>query len=284
MIAVPAVIVLKGAAIYAVLRAFGSAHDVAVRVAVALPQAGEFGFVLFASAVSAGVLPAELSSVLVAVVTLTMVASPLVDRLAPLMIPAGTAAGIDEDFSDAGGRALVIGFGRVGQVVTQALRLGDISVTILDADADRVREAKEFGSRIHFGDGMRREVLRAAGAEDAEIIVICVDDPAVAKDIVNLVQNKFGQARLLVRAYDRTAAIQLIHMGIETPVRETFGAGLRLGRLALEAAGVSPADAQEAIDDLRRRDERRLLLQVQQTADAGDDTLATLKKIKPEPI
>ena len=63
-------------------------------------------------------------------------------------------------------------------------------MTILDADAERVREAREFGSRIHFGDGMRREVLRAAGAEDADLIVVCVDDPAVSKDIVNLVQNK----------------------------------------------------------------------------------------------
>ncbi len=157
-------------------------------------------------------------------------------------------------------------------------------MTILDADAERVREAREFGSRIHFGDGMRREVLRAAGAEDADLIVVCVDDPAVSKDIVNLVQNKFGQARLLVRAYDRSAAIQLIHMGIDNPVRETFDSGLRMGQMALEAAGIPEADAKEAIDDVRRRDERRLKLQVQQTTDAGDDTLAALKKIRPEPI
>ena len=284
VVAVPVVIALKAGVIYAVLRAFGSAHDVAVRAASALPQAGEFGFVLFASAVSAGVLQAEASSILVAVVTLTMVASPLVDRLAPLLIPAKDATEIEEDFSDAGGRVLVIGFGRFGQVVTQALRLRDISVTILDADAERVREAREFGSRIHFGDGTRREVLRAAGAEDADLIVVCVDDAAIAKDIVRLVGNKFSDARLLVRAYDRTAAIQLIHMGIENPVRETFESGLRMGQMALEATGISQGDAAEAIADVRRRDERRLKLQVQQTTDAGDDTLDALKKIKPEPI
>jgi len=284
VIAVPVVIVLKAAVIYGVLRGFGAAHDVAVRAAFALPQAGEFGFVLFASAVSAGVLQAELSSILVAVVTLTMVASPLVERLAPVLLSKSDAAEIEEDFSDAGGQALVIGFGRFGQVVTQALRLGDISVTILDADAERVREAQEFGSRIHFGDGTRREVLRAAGAEEADLIVICVDDAEIAKDIVRLVGSKFSNAELLVRAYDRPAAIQLIHMGIDTPVRETFDAGLRMGGLALRAAGVSDEDAAEAIADVRRRDERRLQLQVQQTTDAGDDTLAAMKKIKPEPI
>jgi len=284
LIAVPVVLVLKAAVIYGVLRTLGAAHDLSVRAALALPQAGEFGFVLFAAAVSAGLLDAETSSILVAVVTLTMVASPLVERLAPLLIPARAGEGIEEGFSDAGGRALVIGFGRFGQVVTQALRRRDISVTILDADAERVREAQEFGSRIHFGDGMRREVLRAAGAENADVIVVCVDKPAVAKDIVNLVQNKFSRAKLLVRAYDRTAAIDLIHMGIEEPVRETFESGLRMGRAALLAAGIPEEDAAEAIEDVRRRDESRLQLQVQQTTGSGGDTLEALKKIKPEPI
>jgi len=284
LIAVPVVLVLKAAVIYGVLRTLGAAHDLSVRAALALPQAGEFGFVLFAAAVSAGLLDAETSSILVAVVTLTMVASPLVERLAPLLIPARAGEGIEEDFSDAGGRALVIGFGRFGQVVTQALRRRDISVTILDADAERVREAQEFGSRIHFGDGMCREVLRAAGAENADVIVVCVDKPAVAKDIVNLVQNKFSRAKLLVRAYDRTAAIDLIHMGIEEPVRETFESGLRMGRAALLAAGIPEEDAAEAIEDVRRRDESRLQLQVQQTTGSGGDTLEALKKIKPEPI
>ena len=184
------------------------------------------------------------------------------ERLAPLLIADKAGEEIEEDFSDAGGRALVIGLGRFGQVVTQALRLRDISVTILDADAERVREAREFGSCIHCGDGMRREVLRAAGAEDADVIVVCVDDAAVAKDIVNMVQSKFPQAELLVRAYDRTAAIDLIHMGIEEPVRETFESGLRMGRAALRAAGVAGDDAAETIDDVRRRDESRLHLQV----------------------
>lgn len=284
LIAVPGVIVLKGGVIYAVLRVSGSPHGVATRAALALPQAGEFGFVLFASAVAAGLLGAELSSILVAVITLTMVVSPLVERLVPVIAPAGAGEEIDEDFSDAGGAVLVIGFGRFGQVVTQVLRSRGLSVTIIDNDAERVREAGEFGSRIHFGDGMRREVLRAAGAEEAELIVVCVDDAAAAKDIVRLCGNKFGHAKLLVRAFDRTGAIELIHMGIGEPVRETFDAGLRMGLAALKATGVSDDEAAEDVDDVRRRDERRLQLQAQQTTDSGEDTLQALKNIKPEPI
>ncbi len=284
LIAVPVLVLLKALVIYAILRGFGSAHDVSVRAALALPQAGEFGFVLFAAAVTAGLLDAETSSILVAVITLTMLASPLIERFAPLLIAAKADDGIEEDFSDAGGRALVIGFGRFGQIVTQALQLRGVSVTILDADAERVREAQEFGSRIHFGNGMRRDVLRAAGAAEADVIIVCIDDRVAAKDIVNLVQSKFSQAELLVRAYDRTAAIELIHMGIEQPVRETFESGLRMGMAALRAAGVSEDDAAEAIEDVRRRDESRLQLQVQQTAGAGGDTLELMKKIKPEPV
>jgi monovalent cation:proton antiporter-2 (CPA2) family protein len=284
VIAVPAVIALKAGVIYGVLRVFGSAHDVSKRAALALPQAGEFGFVLFASAVTAGLLQPDLSSILVAVITLTMVASPLVERLAPVFAPPRSGDEIDEDFSDAGGAVLVIGFGRFGQVVTQVLRAHGDRVTILDNDADRVREAKEFGSRIHFGDGMRREVLRAAGAENARLIVVCVDDMDSAKDIVRLAGNKFPDAELLVRAYDRTGAIELIHMGIDAPVRETFDSGLRMGRAALKAIGASDEEAADAVDDVRRRDERRLQQQVQQTSDIDGDTLAALKKIKPEPI
>lgn len=284
LIAVPAVMALKAVVIYGILRSFRSTHADSVRAALSLPQAGEFGFVLFASAVTVGLLDPETSSILVAIITLTMVASPLVERIAPMLIAETKHDEIEEDFSDAGGRALVIGFGRFGQVVTQALRLRDISVTILDADADRVREAQEFGSRIHFGDGMRREVLRAAGAAEADLIAVCVDDSAAARDIVNLVQNKFPQAELLVRAYDRTAAIDLIHMGVERPVRETFESGLNMGYAALRTSGVSREDAADAIDDLRRLDERRLQQQVQQTTGTEDDTLEALKKIKPEPI
>ncbi|MGB0631883.1 MAG: monovalent cation:proton antiporter-2 (CPA2) family protein [Alphaproteobacteria bacterium] len=284
VIAVPAVLAIKAVAIYAFLRLFGDAHPQSVRAALSLPQAGEFGFVLFATAVSVGLLDAELSAILVAVITLTMALSPLCDRLAPYLVPAAASDDIDEDFSDAGDEALVIGFGRFGQVVTQVLRRAEIGVTILDADADRVREAQEFGSRIHFGDGTRRDVLRAAGAENAKLILVCVDDKATAHDIVRLCGNKFAQAKLLVRAFDRTDAIELIHAGIDDPVRETFESGLLMGRLALGAQGLDADEAAAVVDDVRRRDGKRMALQVDETAGSEADTLEAMKKIKPEPI
>ena len=284
LIAVPAVLVLKAVAIYLVLRLFREGHATSVRAALALPQAGEFGFVLFASAVSVGLLNAEISAILVAVITLTMALSPLCERLVPLLVTQTAKEEIDEDYSDAGGDALVIGFGRFGQVVSQVLRRGGIGLTILDSDAERVREAQEFGSRIHFGDGTRREVLRAAGAENARLILICVDDKATAHDIVRLCGNKFSQATLLVRAFDRTDAIELIHQGIDAPVRETFDSGLRMGRLALAAHGIAAEEADAVVEDVQRRDEKRLALQVEETLAGDIETLEAMKKIKPEPV
>jgi len=284
LIAVPAVLAIKAGAIFLILRAFRNDHATSVRAAMSLPQAGEFGFVLFASTVSVGLLNTELSAILVAVITLTMALSPLCDRLVSVLAPAAAKDEIDEDYSDAGGAALVIGFGRFGQVVTQMLRRAGIGVTILDADAERVREAEQFGNRIHFGDGTRREVLRAAGAEGARLILVCVDDRATAHDIVRLCGNKFSQAKLLVRAFDRTDAIELIHAGVADPVRETFDSGLRMGRLALAAQGIEGEEADAVVDDVRRRDEKRLALQVEEIAGTDVGTLEAMKKIKPEPV
>lgn len=114
LIAVPAVLAIKAGAIFLILRAFRNDHATSVRAAMSLPKAGEFGFVLFASAVSVGLLNTELSAILVAVITLTMTLSPLCDRLVSVLAPAAAKDEIDEDYSDAGGAALVIGFGRFG--------------------------------------------------------------------------------------------------------------------------------------------------------------------------
>ncbi|NBP73799.1 MAG: potassium transporter, partial [Alphaproteobacteria bacterium] len=93
-----------------------------------------------------------------------------------------------------------------------------------------------------------------------------------------------SQAKLLVRAFDRTDAIELIHAGVADPVRETFDSGLRMGRLALAAQGIEGEEADAVVDDVRRRDEKRLALQVEEIAGTDVGTLEAMKKIKPEPV
>ena len=283
LVGTPVAMTLKGATIYGVARIFQIGHRTAARVALALPQHGEFGFVLFSAAAAAAVLPAGQASTLIAIVTVSMALSPLVSRLEPLVLPAREKETIAETFEDAGGRTLVIGFGRFGQIVSQALFAEGVATTILDNDALRVREATRFGFRVHFGDGGRRDVLRAAGAGTADVIAICIDDETMADHIVALAKTEFAQAKLIVRSYDRRHSIRLIEADVDACVRETFESALLLGKRVLVALGTTEHAAARTIDDVRERDEDRLRQQVEGDIRAGMDRLH-VAPVLPEPL
>ncbi len=246
-----------------------------------LSQHGEFGFVLFAAAASAGVLEPATSTVVVSIVTLSMALSSQSGRLLSLVSPPRARETIDEDYADAGGAVLVVGFGRFGQLVAQSLVAEGLPVTLLDHDADRIREAGRFGTRVHFGDGARRDVLEAAGASEARAIVVCVDDPVTTDRIVGVVSRDFAHLRVLVRAYDRLHAIRLMNAGADAVVRETAAAALELGAEVLTALGYG--DAAEVVNGVRARDEARLEEQRQRSQGARDRD-AAIAAILPEPL
>ena len=281
--AVPVLVALKGLAIFLVSLAFGSPRDVALRLAFAMAQHGEFGFVLFAAATSALILDPETASVVVSIVTLSVALSSQSDRAYRLVAGRRERETMEEDFADARGSVLIAGFGRVGQMVAQPLIAEGVPVTLLDHDADRVREAERFGTRVHFGDGTRRDVLGAAGAGEAQAIVVATDDPETTLAIVRLVRREFPAARLLARAFDRIHAVRLAHEGAHVIVRETLASGLELGGEALRALGHAREDAQAATARIRARDEARL---AEQTAAARgkQDRRAIVDAIAPEPL
>ncbi|WP_208539205.1 cation:proton antiporter domain-containing protein [Algihabitans albus] len=281
--AVPVAMTLKGLALYGVARLFKIDRNASIQVALALPQHGEFGFVLFAAAATAGLLGDELSSTLIAIVTLSMAVSPLVARLEPLFLTQSAPRNLEESFDDAKGRTLVIGFGRFGQVVSQPLFADGVEVTILDNDADRVLDAKRFGFRVHFGDGRRRDVLRAASAAEADLIVVCVDDPESADRIVALVKAEFAQAKLYVRSYDRRHSIRLSQADVDYSVRETFESALRLAEKVLLALGTSEEKVTHTIADIRERDLDRLRQQAEGGLQSGLDRLH-VAPVRPEPL
>lgn len=281
--AAPAAMALKAIALYGAARLFKSGHNASARSALILAQHGEFGFVLFGAAATAGLIDAELSSILVAIVSVSMALSPLAMRLEPLITYRVTKDTIDENYDDAHGRTLIIGFGRFGQVVSQPLFARGIDTAILDNDANRVREAQRFGFRVHFGDGARRDVLRAAGADEVELIVVCIDDPDVANQIVALVQSEFTQAKVFVRSFDRRHSIHLKRSKVDFAVRETFESALRLGEHALIAQGIAGTDAARTIEDIRQRDRDRLHQQIEGDAQSGLDRLH-VAPVRPEPI
>ncbi|WP_417607812.1 monovalent cation:proton antiporter-2 (CPA2) family protein [Primorskyibacter flagellatus] len=285
MLAVPITVTLKGIGAYGVNRAFGTPHPTALRIAFAMGQHGEFGFVLFAAASSALILPSDVSSIVVAIVTLSMALSSQSDRAYGMVMGRPERETIDEDFTDAEGSVLIVGFGRVGQLVAQPLIAEGIAVTLLDHDADRIREAKRFNERVHFGDGTRAEVLTAAGAATASAIVVATDEPATTLDIVRTVRRKFPNAALLVRAHDRIHAVRLASEDVPTDaiLRETLLSALALGGQTLRALGYADGAAEAVVTRVRKRDAARLDEQILAARDK-DERDAIVAAIAPEPM
>jgi glutathione-regulated potassium-efflux system protein KefB len=259
---VAAFMAVKGLGIYGVARAFGGSHREALQRAALFAQGGEFAFVLYAAALAAGVFDARASAVMAAIVILSMALTPLVvlllDRLLPP--PAASFDGI-ERAANLKGCALIIGFGRFGQVVSQPLLARAVDVTIIDADVDMIRAAGNFGFKVYYGDGTRLDVLHASGAASAKAILVCVDDAQAADRIVELAKHEFPLARLYVRSFDRGHTLRLIAAGVDYQLRETFESAIAFGAEALRGLGVADEEVEETMADVRRRDRERLDLQ-----------------------
>ena len=283
LVAVPVLMLVKSVVLYLLCRITKSSHNDAIRIALALPQGGEFGFVLFTGAAAAGVFASDTASLLIAIVTLSMALTPPVAGLTRFLVSEAEAEQMDEDFEGAGSDVLMIGFSRFGQIASQILLASGRNVTILDHSADRIRQAARFGFRIYFGDGSRKDVLVSAGIERAKIVAVCTNKKEITDKIVDLVQSEYPEARIYARAYDRVHTLELRAKGVDYEVRETFESGLLFGRKTLEALGVSEEEAYEISQDIRRRDEERLALQSVEGITAGRDLLQKTL-VKPEPL
>ncbi|MDM9647571.1 monovalent cation:proton antiporter-2 (CPA2) family protein [Rhizobium sp. S163] len=283
LVTVPVVMAAKALIIYGLCRLTGSDHNDAIRIAFLLPQGGEFGFVLFSTAGASSLMPSSTASLLIAIVTLSMALTPIGTKLAKRLESGETTETLEEDFEGAGADVLMIGFSRFGQIAAQILLAGGRAVTVIDTSADRIRQASSFGFRIYFGDGTRKDVLRASGIDHAKIVVVCTQKREVTDKIVELVQADYPEAKLFVRSYDRVHSIALRNLNVDYELRETLESGLLFGRRTLEALGISEAAAYEIGEDIRRRDEQRLVLQVTEGLQAGRDMLYS-QPVKPEPL
>lgn len=285
LIAVPLLMMAKSLILYGLCRTVGSHHNDAVRIALLLPQGGEFGFVLFTAAAAAGIFSDGTASLLVAIVTLSMALTPVAALLSKRLMHDQDELEdeLEEDFEGAGADVLMIGFSRFAQIAAQILLAGGRNVTIIDHSAARVRQAATFGFRIYFGDGNRLDVLRAAGIEKAKIVAVCTQKKETTDRIVSLVQAEYPNARVFARSYDRLHTLELRARGVEYELRETFESGLLFGRKTLEALGVSGEESIGIMDDIRRRDEARLVLQEAEGITAGRHMLHS-KPVRPEPL
>ncbi|MFN5081998.1 MAG: monovalent cation:proton antiporter-2 (CPA2) family protein [Brevundimonas sp.] len=264
---------VKAIAIYGVARLFKATEREAVERAVLFAQGGEFAFVLYGTALTAGVLDARIGAAMTAIVILSMMLTPVASILLSRLMPKETLSAYGaEDVDTAEGlreRVLIIGFGRFAQVVSQPLLARDVDVSIIDNDVEMIQAAARFGFKVYFGDGGRLDVLRASGAGEAEIILVCVDRPETADRIVELVKSEFPLTKLFVRAYDRGHSMRLIQAGVEYQVRETFESALAFAEHVLANLGLDGEEIAETMEDVRRRDEERLTLQLAGGITAG---------------
>lgn len=281
VVAVLAFMILKALIIYAVARLLRTSHHEALERGGLMAQGGEFAFVLYAAAASAGLIDGPTNAIFTSTVIISMVVTPFVMMAIRRYVqpPAPTLDGVETpDGLD--GSVLVIGFGRFGQIASQPLLLRGIDVSIIDNDVEMIQAASEFGFKVYYGDGARLDILHAAGAENARAVLVCVDKAEDAERIVHHMRAEFPLVPVLARAYDRGAAIRLIEAGATFQIRETLESALAFGAETLNELGVPQFETEELMSEVRRRDAERLELQIAGGLHAGD---ALLKGNAPVP-
>ncbi|MBD3846630.1 cation:proton antiporter [Bosea sp. SSUT16] len=282
-IAVPLLVLFKIAVVASILRASCSSTLEAIRAGALLSPAGEFAFVLLPLGVAHGLLNPQQAAIVTALAAISMLLGPIVAKLIDNVLLARiTPETMDEDFDGVGdSQVMVIGFGRFGQVVTQALLLQHVNITVIDSDVEQIRAAARFGFKVYYGDGMRLDVLRAAGAGKARVICICVDDKNAALRILEMVKSEFPNVRVHARAFDRIHAIDLMKADVDYQMRETFESALGFGRVTLEAVGLTRDEADLVIDHVRDRDAQRMEIQFNEGIAAA---LNRVPRVTPEPL
>lgn len=253
---------VKGLVLFALGKFFKISTDQNLIFAVALSQVGEFAFVLFSFAAQNSIIPEDIINVMVAVVALSMAMTPIVIVLnEKLILPRfGTKekAERETDTVEEENPVIIAGFDRFGNVVGRLLKANGIGTTVLDFDSDRVDILRKLGLKVYYGDASRHELLHAAGADKAKIIVIAFEDPEKNISLVHTIQKHFPHLKIVVRAVDRGDANKLIASGIKDVYRETVDTSLRLGIDVMRILGFRAHRAHRAAQTFLKHDENAL--------------------------
>ena len=282
-----AVIVIKGVILTLLSRAFGNDWPRSVRLGLLLSQAGEFGFVLFAQAATAQLILPEAASLFGAVVVLSMASTPLLMKFTGWLDRRKGRGGDGLDGPDQSPETsvIVVGYGRFGQTVAQMLMAKKVGVTLIDIEAELIELSGEFGTKVYYGDGMRLDLLRTAGADTAKAILFCNDNKgdALTREALSRVLEAFPQAAVLVRAFDRRHLISLRSLDLAFAQRELFESAVTMGKAALRAVGIEQHEIERVESEYRLRDCERLERQTE-TGDlhAGQDRAFSAERSLPD--
>lgn len=254
-------ILIKAAVLMGLAIAFKIRGGDKLLFSLGLAQAGEFGFVLLSFTVQNGVIPAELSSTLLLIVALSMLLTPVLfilyeQVLLPRLV-AGQAEQEADDITEQG-VAIIAGNGRFGQISNRVLLGNGYRTVVLDHRAELIENMRKFGVRSFFGDASRPDLLHAAGLHEAKLLIVAIDNPEQATEIVKHARRENPSIHIVARAIDRHHVYALYRAGANDIVRETFDSALRAARSALEALGVHPYDAEKTVTVFQDQDRRWL--------------------------
>ena len=249
--------VLKFLTMWGVGLAFGRSRRDAATIAVSLAQGGEFAFVLLGFVQAGRVMSAEQAGIATAVVALSMALTPVAFMLYERLV-LNRARPSDEperlEFEDGAPDVIVAGFGRFGQIATRLLTANDFKVVLLDSSIEQIDLIRRFGWPVHYGDATRLDLLRAAGADKARLLLVAIDERDKAVELVRAATEYFPNLTIIGRAYDRRHAYELLEAGVDGVERETFESALNFGRKALTRLGLSDRRAAKAVNVFREMD------------------------------
>jgi len=223
-----------------------------------LAQGGEFAFLLVAFALQSYALNIHLANQIIMVVVLSMVLTPIAivvfeKVIQPRLFNTCTERQPDE-IDDSDNPVIIAGYGRFGQIVSRLLKASGFEATLLDHDAGQIELTGRFGNKVFYGDAANGELLRSAGAGQARLLVIAIDEREKAIAMIHVVKMHFPQLKILARAYDRTHAYELIKAGADFIARETFGSALETGEEALKLLGINSTRARRMAESFEKHD------------------------------
>jgi monovalent cation:proton antiporter-2 (CPA2) family protein len=253
---------VKFLVLLALARAFRLGLDQALLFAFALPQVGEFAFVLFSFANQEGVLEPSVTSPLVAAVALSMAATPLLlvvnERVLQPRVGTRRAPEREPDAVEEHNPVLIAGFGGFGTTVGRLLRAKGIGTTVLEADSDRVELLRRLGLKVYYGDATRHDLFEAAGAAHARLLVLSLDTPERTLELVHTVRRHYPHLVIMARAFDWQDAHDLLEAGVRHVYRQSLDTPLRMGAEALRLLGFRAYHAERAAQTFLRHDEESL--------------------------
>ena len=254
-------VALKAVILYLLGRLYGLPARQLPLFALVLSQGGEFAFVLFGVAQTSGVLPTAINDTLIVTVALSMLTTPLLmvihDKLIEPRLDHAPPPPMDE-MEDEGHPVIIAGFGRFGQIVGRLLHANGIDATVLEHDPNHIETLRRFRFKVFYGDACRLDLLRAAGAERAKVLVVAIDEREGAIRLIELVRENFPHLQIISRAWDVAHAFELLEAGVHVYERETFEGALKLGEEALKRLGFTTWRAKQAAHRFRAHDEETL--------------------------